>query len=176
MSSRADMTPRGVVRRLGHHARGELAAHLLRLSPCQRRMRFNGGVSDEFVHTYCRGFCGTRSLVLGFFLDGVMRGAGELMLLSDIADSRSCEIAVSVEHQYQGLGIGTGLVRRLLVLAANRRIRTMHVLYTRDNRRMENIALRFGAGLTTDGTQIDAVISVAAPTDHSLFEEALFNG
>jgi len=104
------MTRQGTVRRLGHDARVELAAHLLRLTPCQRRMRFNGAVNDEFVHTYCRGFCGTR----------------------------------------------------LLVLAANRR--------------MENIALRFGTGLASDGTQIDAAIDVAPPDDLSLFEEPLFNG
>ncbi len=47
---------------------------------------------------------------------------------TDVAAMRNCELALSVESAHQGRGIGTELVRRLLVMASNRRIRTMHVL------------------------------------------------
>jgi RimJ/RimL family protein N-acetyltransferase len=156
-------TGHGTIRRTGHVARTELARHLLRLKPYQRCMRFNG--NDDFVRAYCHGFTGTRPVTLGYFMDGILRGAGEMFILSDIAARRNCEVAVSVEGEHQGRGIGTSLVTRLLVLASNRRIPTMHALYVHGNKRMENIALRFGARITSDGSQAEAIIDVPAPSE-----------
>lgn len=164
------------IRRIGYAARGELERHLLRLNPCQRQMRFNGGVSNEFIDAYCRGLPGASSMVLGFYSAGILRGVAELFILTDNSPRRSCEIALSVEVEFQGRGIGTSLVRRMFVLASNRRVRTMHVIYTPGNKRMDNIVRRFGAGLATDGAQVEAVLDVPPPDDLSIFEEAVTGG
>lgn len=169
-------TPGDGIRRIGHAARDELKRHLLRLSTCQRRMRFNGSVSDGFIETYCRGLPGASSMILGCYADGALRGAAELFILTDNSPRRSCEIALSVEASHQGRGIGTRLVRRMLVLASNRRVRTMHVLYAPGNKRMENIARRFNAAVSSDGAQAEAVLAVPPPDDLSVFEEAMTGG
>lgn len=164
------------IQRVRQDSREDFLKHLLRLSDYQRRSRFNGNVSDEFIRAYCRGFQGVRSVLLGYFVGGQMRGAGELILVSDIALRRSCEIAVSVEEDYEGRGIGTALLQRILVLASNRRIRTMHVFWLHGNKRMEQLAGKFGATLTTDGYQVQARIPVPLPSDLTVFEEALSEG
>lgn len=173
---RAARTARNGVRRIGYDERHELKHHLLRLSACQRRMRFNGGVSDEFIAAYCRGVPGARSMVVGHYADDTLRGAAELFMLTDNAPRRSCEIALSVEESHQGRGVGTELVNRMLVLASNRRVRTIRVLYGHGNKRMANIARRFGAAVNTDGSQSEAVIRVPPPDDLSIFEEAMTGG
>lgn len=167
---------RNGVRRIGYDERDELKRHLLRLTAYQRRMRFNGSVSDEFIGAYCRGVPGARSMIVGYYAHGTLRGAAELFMLTDNAPRRSCEIALSVEASHRGRGVGTELVSRMLVLASNRRVRTMHVLYLHGNKRMENIARRFGAAVNTDGSQSEAVISVPPPNDLSVFEEAMTGG
>lgn len=139
-------------------------------------MRFNGGVSNEFIDAYCRGLPGASSMVLGCYSEGILRGAAELFILTDNSPRRSCEIALSVEADFQGRSIGTSLVRRMLVLAFNRRVRTMHVIYTPGNKRMANIVRRFGAGLATDGAQVDAILDVPQPDDLSIFLEAMTGG
>lgn len=164
------------IRRIGYAARGGLKRHLLRLTAYQRRMRFNGSVSDQFIDAYCRGLPGASSLVLGYYASGMLRGAAELFILTDNSPRRSCEVALSVEAEHQGRGIGTGLMARMLVLASNRRVRTMHVLYMPDNKRMENIVRRFGAGFATDGSQVEAFLAVPPPDDLSIFEEAMTDG
>lgn len=139
-------------------------------------MRFNSSVSDGFIETYCRGLPGASPIILGYYAGDTLRGAAELFILADNSDRRSCEIALSVEADHQGRGIGTSLVRRMLVLASNRRVRTMHVLYTRGNKRMENIVRRFDAAVSSDGAQAEAVLRVPLPDDLSVFEEAMIGG
>lgn len=51
----------------------------------------------------------------------------------------------------------------------------MHVYWSTGNRRMEGIARRFGAEVTGDGGQFEAMIPVP-PSDASIFEEALADG
>lgn len=164
------------IQRVRQDAQGDFLQHLLRLSDYQRRMRFNGSVSDDLIRSYCGGSRGVHSVLLGYFVGGHMRGAGELILVSDIAPRRSCEIAVSVEEGYEGRGIGTALLQRMLVLASNRRIRAMHVYWLHGNKRMEQLAVKFGATLATDGYQVEARIPVPRPSDLTVFEEALSEG
>ncbi|MDZ7840589.1 MAG: GNAT family N-acetyltransferase [Gammaproteobacteria bacterium] len=164
------------IRRIGYAARDELKRHLLRLSAYHRRMRFNGSVSDRFIETYCRGLPGASSMILGYYADGALRGAAELFILTDNTPRRSCEIALSVEADHQGRGIGTSLVERMLVLASNRRVRTMHVLYVHGNKRMDNIVRRFDTAVNSDGVQAEAVLTVPPPDDLSVFEEAMTGG
>lgn len=164
------------IRRIGHAARDELERHLMRLSAYHRRMRFNGSVSDGFIETYCRGLPGASSMVLGYYTGGALRGAAELFILTDNSPRRSCEIALSVEADHQGRGIGTSLVKRMLVMASNRRVRTMHVLYAHGNKRMENIVRRFDAAVSSDGAQAEAVLAVPPPDNLSVFEEAMTGG
>ena len=66
------------VRELGAHEIGRFELHLLRLSPGCRRMRFSSPVPDDYIRAYVRSVGGTRSAILGCFINGWLRGAAEL--------------------------------------------------------------------------------------------------
>lgn len=92
-----------VHRRLLPTEAGQLAEHLLRLSPEQRGMRFMHAASDEVLRHHVRDFDWRTGLVIGFFEAGVLRGAPELQ------GERfgTCEVAVTVEAAWQHHGVGT---------------------------------------------------------------------
>ena len=49
----------------------------------RRRIRFRGCVGEDFIHIYARGLEGARSTILGYFVAGRLRAAGELIVLYD---------------------------------------------------------------------------------------------
>ena len=63
--------------------------HLLRLDPQSRRDRFSGGVSDDFLIDYAAHCFGAGDLVFGAFVDGALRGAGELRSADSIWSERA---------------------------------------------------------------------------------------
>src|SRR5476651_1208205 len=68
----------GMIRKLWIGEAEKYRDHLLRLDPDSRRNRFGGGVSDEFISNFVTLTLSLDAVVHGFFVDGVMRGAGEL--------------------------------------------------------------------------------------------------
>ena len=127
------------IRRLAVAGHPRLLEHLQRLDPEDRRLRFCGHVSDAGLVRHCDGV-GTavregRCAVLGYFVAGVLRGAGELRLCEEEA-----EMALSVEARYQGLGAGRRLTRHLLLLARRQRVRRVYMYCLAENARMRAIA------------------------------------
>ena len=72
----------GAVRRLWFGETELYRQHLLRLDPESRRNRFGGAVSDEFIAHYAEPFALSGAIIYGSFVDGVLRGAAELRLLT----------------------------------------------------------------------------------------------
>ena len=58
--------------------------HLLRLDPHSRRNRFGSAVSDAFIIHYADRLFRSGATIIGGFLDGDLRGAGELYPLSEM--------------------------------------------------------------------------------------------
>src|SRR5829696_9336495 len=100
--------------------------HLRRLDSETRRQRFGAPVNDAFVERYALGASSLDVTIEGAFVNGVMRGAGELRPLIGGQPS-AAEAAFSVEREFQGLGIGNALAERVVVLARNRGISKLHV-------------------------------------------------
>jgi hypothetical protein len=73
-----------------------LKAHLLRLDPESRRMRFGTPVSDFFIKQYAENALGSHSIAHGYFVDGVLRGVAELRGFRGITGG-DAEAAFSVE-------------------------------------------------------------------------------
>ena len=95
-----------------------LEGHLIRLDPVSRTERFDGMSSDDTIRTHC--LKRSRDFLLGvgwFGADGHLHAVAEMMPLGD---GSGCELAVSVEHQHQGHGIGSALVRRAVQAAGER--------------------------------------------------------
>ncbi len=107
------------VRELAPHEIGRFELHLLRLDARSRRLRFSSPVPDDYIGAYVRGIGGTRSVILGCFINGWLRGAAELR--SQEADwGAEAEIAFSVERAWQGRGIGSALMATVMAAAKAR--------------------------------------------------------
>jgi len=155
-------------------ARG-LAAHLGRLTLNDRSLRFMGATRDEAIEAHCKGLDWLRTVVIGFFDAGVLRGAAEVQ----IADKRMpilCEVAVTVETAWQDQGIGSELLRRAVLIARNRAARGLQISCFSDNYRIQHVAAKFGAHFRSRAGHSEADILTPAPTVWSLYEEAAEDG
>ena len=173
MHGRATAPPvAGVIRRLAPGERDLLPGHFLRLSAEDRHLRFGGRTGEDRVRAYCARLEWPPSVVLGYFVDGVPRGVGELKPIAGTLPP-AAELAVSVEAPFRGRGVGTELCRRLLVRARNRLIARVHMLCLPDNRRVQRIARGLGGALAFHPGEVEAEIGLPWPQPFSLAEEWL---
>src|SRR5262245_5781871 len=136
--------------------------HLLRLDAHTRRSRFGAGVSDEFVRNYLAVANSLDCVIHGFFVDDVLRGAGELRPLGP---------AFSGEQPWQSHGVGTALLGRTLLAARNRGFKFLHMACLADNRRMQQLARKFDAELSFDFGTVIGEIEAPHPTPLSVMRE-----
>ena len=166
------MATHGVIRRLWAGERDQVRDHLLRLEREDRQLRFGGYASAAHIAAYCEGLDWSRGLVLGYVVAGHVRGVGELKLIGD-ASSRAAELAVSVERGFQNRGIGTALLRRLVIAARNRLIARIHMVCLIENGRAVRMARRLDGTLVFDGGEAEARIEPPWPTPWTWLEEVL---
>jgi GNAT superfamily N-acetyltransferase len=165
----------GTVRKLWIGETGAYRDHLLRLDPDSRHTRFSGAVSDEFIARHAATAAGFRVVVHGFFVDGVLRGAAELRR-SKTLDSMlfdEAEAAFSIEQEWQSNGVGTVLLERTLLSARNRGVKHLRMDCLADNRRMQQLARKFEAGLTFDFGSVVGQVAPPRSTPLSLIREAM---
>ena len=165
----------GVIRKLWISETELYRDHLLRLDGESRRNRFGGGVSDDFIHSYVELAIGLDAVLHGFFVDGALRGAGELRRLGT-GFAQEAEAAFSIEKPWQSHGVGTALLERLLLAARNRGLRHLHMACLAENRRMQQLARKFGAELTFDFGSVVGEVEAPQPTPLSLMRELVADG
>ena len=163
-------TPEIVLQKLWEADRDCLEAHLLRLDPEDRQMRFCAAMSDRAIHRYCRSIDWIMTTVLGCFAGKELRGVAELVVTASGFSARA-EVALSVERAFQSRGIGTELLRRTLSIARNRYIGSVHMLCLLDNHKMQHIARKFDAELTIHQGEVEGKIWPPWPTLLSFIEE-----
>lgn len=124
----------------------EFRDHLLRLDTASRTMRFGRLVSDEQINDYAAHALEGSCRIWGFFGPrGNMRGSAELR---KIPDQPGCaEAAFTVEPDYQGYGVGTELMKRVVRSARNRHYEHLYLYCLNDNRPMRNVARKFNGQL-----------------------------
>jgi GNAT superfamily N-acetyltransferase len=160
----------GLIRKLWIGEAARYRDHLLRLDPMSRNSRFGGGVADEFIENYADSTFGLSATVHGYFADGVLRGAAELRPLGP-GFSHEAEAAMSIEAPWQSHGIGSALLKRTLLAARNRGIRTLHMACLANNRRMQELARKFSAELSFDFGSVVGEVAAARPTPLSVLRE-----
>ena len=138
----------GVIRKLWINETDAYRDHLLRLDRDSRYRRFSGTVSDDFIARHAATANEAGVVVYGFFIDGVLRGAAELRPLGSMF-SHEGEAAFSIEQPWQSHGVGTVLLERTLLSARNRGITSLHMLCLADNQRMQQLARKFDAELSS---------------------------
>jgi GNAT superfamily N-acetyltransferase len=158
------------LRRLWIGDLGALRAHLKRLDPEARRLRFGGVITDQFIDAYVDTAFRLDATVFGVFVDGEIRGSAELRSIfgGRILDA---EAAFAVEADWQDQGLGSALMDRILTAAQNRGITRLHMICLSENARMRHIAGKFGARLTFAEGEMTGEVAPANPTPLSLLDE-----
>jgi GNAT superfamily N-acetyltransferase len=165
----------GVIRKLWFSETELYREHLLRLDGESRRNRFGGGVSDDFIRSYADLSVGLDAVIYGFFVDGALRGAGELRALGS-AFAEEAEAAFSIEKPWQSHGVGTALLERTLLAARNRGFKLLHMACLAENRRMQQLARKFDAELTFDFGSVVGEVEAPHPTPVSFIREMVVDG
>ncbi len=134
----------------------ELAAHLLRLSDADRRIRFGHTVSDRFLQNYAQLMLRPGSMVHAALVDGIIRGVAEAR--SAFATEGDMEAAFTVETGFKGRGMGTALFNHLMLAVAAAGHRRVVMAVIRSNSRMIALAQKHGAVLLSDYGSVPAGI------------------
>ena len=163
----------GTIRKLRAWERGKVRDHLLRLSPDDRQRRFLGSVGDDFIVAHSDALFAPDVIVLGCFMRGALCAVGELHQQVTV---RIAEIAITVEPAFQNCGLGTEILRRLVLMARNRGIKTVQCFCLLDNTRAQKIAHRLGGALQCLDGAMEAQIIQPWPSCWSLLDEAFADG
>ena len=153
--------------------------HLLRLDAPSRHARFGGGMSDDFIAHYAQSCFGQGDLMFGAFIDGWMRGAGELRSGEAIWSEQApfqrhihAEAAFSVEEPHRRRGVGACLFRRLERAASNHGVETIDIVCMPDNIGMLRLAAKFKTQFTFEENQMTGRLTARRPTAFSMLREA----
>lgn len=140
-------------------------AHLLRLSPQDRRARFHSGLSDQAVIAYSHRIDWENALIFGAFVDKTLHGVAELQA---IGDGSEAEVSFSIETEYQNIGLGRRLVLAAVLAARRAGFRQIHMDFTGHNQAMRALARDLGAVTDFSDGVVHAVktIPFSAPAAH----------
>ena len=161
------------IRRLWPSDAAAYREHLLRLDEPTRYSRFGAVMSEAVLADHANACFGAETLVFGYFVEGMIRGAAELHILDPDAHiyMREGEAAFSVEKHWQHRGLGSALVARLILAARNRGLRTLVISCLPGNFAMQNLAKKFGATLEFETDEVMGNITVQLPTPQTIFAE-----
>lgn len=162
----------GIVRKLWAAEAEVYRDHLLRLDRESRNTRFSGAIGDKFIARHSASIRDFGVIVYGFFVDGVLRGAGELRPIGPLF-SHEAEAAFSIEKDWQSHGVGTALLERILLSARNRGIRLLRMDCLAGNRRMQQLARKFEADFSFDFGSVVGEVKAARYTPMSIAREAM---
>ena len=166
----------GYIRRLWSADLPLFRDHLLRLDQESRHARFGMAVSDQFLQDYAEHCFAMNGITFGYFVDGVIRGAGEfrpLFEMYELSAQRTAEAAFSVEKDWRRKGVGTELLARIIHTARNRQAKELFMSCLASNRAMQNLALHFKAEIAFEPDQTTGKLIGRPPTPFSLMQEAL---
>ncbi|KAB1075816.1 GNAT family N-acetyltransferase [Methylobacterium planeticum] len=170
------------VRRLWPSDRAVILDYFLRLDPETRANRFMGTVSEAGVRAYAKSAITADGLIFGAFVDGVLRGLGELRpagprppgtLRGRMRLGPEAEAAFAVEREFRRNGLGAALFARITDAARNRGVSDLHVRCLSRNGPMRGLAAKLGANLRLLGSETEGALHLARPTPFSLWHESI---
>lgn len=162
----------GTIRKLWPTENDKFRDHLLRLDRDSRRMRFAHGVSDAFIEDYAARLHDMGSVVYAYLDGGEIRATAELRKLGDTW-GREAEAAFSVEQAWQGQGLGTELMGKVIRAARNRGVMHLYMSCLSENAKMQAIARKHGADLRFEYGEVVGDIVPQEPNYFSVLAEAV---
>lgn len=159
-----------VIRRLLEVDQGDINSHFRRLDSDSRRARFCGSINDAGIMRYVHSIFQRDSILIGAFIDGQLRGVAELRGVFHFW-SLNAEAAFSVDPDWQSIGIGDALFERVLTMAQNRCVRSIRLIYLKENTRMKHLAIKHGARLCFDHDMMEATLHLKLPMPASVASE-----
>jgi GNAT superfamily N-acetyltransferase len=161
----------GVLRRLWPADLPAFREHLLRLDAQSRYDRFAMAVNDEFLTRYAERCFGFDDVIYGYYVDGTMRGAGELRPVGHSIVGGSVEAAFSVELAWRRRGVGTEMLARIVRAARNRRAESLYMSCLARNVAMQGLARKFSAHLRFETDDSTGKLIARTPSAASLWGE-----
>ena len=76
--------------------------------------------------------------------------------------TREAEAAFSIEKPWQSHGVGSLLLERTLLAARNRGLKFLHMACLADNKRMQQLARKYGAELSFDFSSVVGEVTRSA--------------
>lgn len=166
-----------VVRRLWLSDRQAVLNYFCRLDAETRANRFMGQVSEAGIRIYADQAMAARGVMFGAFVDGTLRGLGELRPAGPGASSYflgpAAEAAFAVERPFRRKGLGAALFARITQAARNRGVSDLHVRCFARNGPMIRLATRQGAALSRDGLEADGALHLERATPLSFWYESI---
>lgn len=160
----------GYTRKLTPADRPAIRAHFERLGVEALRLRFGYAVAPATVSRHVDELDFATAILVGHLERGRVRGVLEILPFADTTPRRA-ELALTVEPDWQGLGCGTEMCRRGLVMACNRGIRRVLMVCLGENVRMQRVANKLdGRVLSRDG-EVESEVLLPHPSPWSFAQE-----
>jgi GNAT superfamily N-acetyltransferase len=160
-----------VVRRLWPTETALFREHFNRLDNESRILRFGGFVHDTLIDNYVRSAMSGDGLVYGAFVDGELRGVGEIRISTTDYPWRA-EAAFSVEPDWQHKGLGDALMERIIAVARNRSISGLDMWCRASNHNMRRLADKHGADIEFTGDEAHGTLKMPFPTPASCWKKS----
>ena len=158
-----------ITRELNPDERDRLLAHLLALSPEDRRLRFAHAIADDGLQRYVEGIDFTRDTVF-VATDAELRVVGAAHVARD---GEHAELGVSVLPQARGHGIGAALLERSAIHARNAGVRVLFMNCLVENAPMLHLARKQGLQVAVSSGEAEAFVRLPRPSLRSLASEAV---
>jgi GNAT superfamily N-acetyltransferase len=147
------------------HNKREISAGLKDLSSASIRNRFMGSkkefTSEELV--YLSHLDGWNHYALGLLEKSPStRGVAIVRMVRSSTDAAEAEVALTIIDEYQRRGLGTFLLRLIVLAAKERKIHRLSFTFLRDNEGIARLLRKFNAELTQspEGETIQKILSV----------------
>lgn len=151
------------IRELSERHRARIQAHLLKLDPSDRYLRFGYAANDEQVARYADHLDFERDDIFGIFNRRLELIAMAHLAYTPLQDYSNCaEFGVSVLKSARGLGLGTRLFARAVIHSRNKQVEMMFIHALSENTAMLKIARSAGAKVQRDGTESEAYLKLPA--------------
>lgn len=164
------------IRELEERDRPYIMAHLLALSPEDRRLRFSYPLGDAGLAKYLDRVDFKRDALFGVYgAEDILVGMVHLSPLytENCPEGKPCaaELGLSIRPEARGHGLGTVLFKRALRRARNDGVERLFIYTLQDNAPMLAIARKLNMHMVNDGGQFEAHLLVKPASAYSTVTE-----